>query len=69
MPSFFFRELQLISFTFNSQFLYELKRMLYLFKTVCEMFIFDFISFLLKFMFLFNKKHGLVNFETSYLLK
>ena len=43
--------------------------MLYLFKTVCEIFIFDFISFLLKFVFLFNKKHGLVNFETSYLLK
>ena len=30
---FFFRELQLISFTFNSQFLYELKHMVHLSKT------------------------------------
>ena len=30
--------------------------------------ILDFVSFLLKFVFLFNKKHGLFNFKTSWLL-
>ena len=46
------------SFAFNSQFLYELKHKVHM----CVAFsIFDFISFLLKFIFLFNKKHGLFN--------
>ena len=50
------------SFTFNSLFLYELKHM------VCvEFSIFNSVSFLSKFIFLFNKKHGLkklFNFKT-----
>ena len=37
-PLFFLRELRLISFTFNLQFLYELKRKVRLFKTVFGIF-------------------------------
>ena len=53
MNSFFFRELQLITFIFTSRFFYELKQIsnkLYPFYPV---------SFLLKFSFLLNKKLGL----------
>ena len=41
-PSYFFRELQLISFTFNLRFLYELKHKIRLSKTVCSIFYFRF---------------------------
>ena len=41
MQFFFFRELQLISFTFNSQFLYELKHMVHLSKNMCGIFQFQ----------------------------
>ena len=51
------------SFTFNLWFLYKLKYMVRLCKTVCG--IFDSVSFLLKFIFLFNKMHGLFDFKTS----
>ena len=44
MPSFFFHKLQLITsqFTFNLQFLYELKHKVRLSKTVCGIFHFQF---------------------------
>ena len=61
MPSFFFRELQLI----NLQLLNELKHNVRHSKTVCGIFIFYSISFLLKFIFLFNKVHELFDFKTS----
>ena len=48
-------------FTFNLQFLYELKRKVYLSKTFVGFLIFNSVSFLLKFIFLFNKMHGLLN--------
>ena len=41
------------SFTFNSQLLYKLNHMVHVSKTVCG--IFDSVSFLLKFIFLFTK--------------
>ena len=65
--SFFFRELQLISFTFDLQFLflYKLKHMVYRSKLCVAFSIFDFVSFLLNFVFLFNKKHGFFDFQTS----
>ena len=53
------------SFFFNSQFLYELKHIVHLSKTVFGIFHFRFVSFLLKFVFLFSKKHGLFDFKTS----
>ena len=49
------------SFTLNCQFLYELKRKVYLSKIVYGISIFDFA----KFLFLFKKKHGLFDFTTS----
>ena len=50
------------SFTFNSRFLNELK---HIFLKLCVGFyIFDSVSFLLKFTFLFNKKHGVFEFKT-----
>ena len=51
------------SFTFDLVFLYGLKHKVRLSKTVCG--IFDSISFLLKFIILFNKMHGLFDFKTS----
>ena len=42
MPSFLFRELQLISFIFDLLFLYELKHKVRLSKTVCGIFHFRF---------------------------
>ena len=45
---FFLRELRLISFTFNLQFLYELKRKVRLFKTVCGIFHVRFRSIFIK---------------------
>ena len=53
------------SFTFNFQFLYELKRMFHLPKLCVGFSIFDSVLFLLNFIFLFNKKHGLFDFKTS----
>ena len=53
------------SFTFNSQFLYELEHMVHLSKTVCGIFHFRFRLVLLNFIFLLNKKHGLFDFKTS----
>ena len=63
--SFFFRELQLISFTFDLRLLYKLKHMVYDSKLCMAFSIFDFVSFLLNFVFLFNKKHGFFDFQTS----
>ena len=51
------------NFTFNSRFLYELKHKVRISKTECG--IFDSVSFLLKFIFLFSKKHVLFDFKTS----
>ena len=66
MPSIFFRELQIISFTFSLRFLYKLKHNLRLPKTVCVIFHFRLsVSFLLKFIFLFNKMHGPFDFISS----
>ena len=48
------------SFTFNLRFFYELKHKVRLSKTVCGIFHFR----LLKFMFLFNKIHGLFDFKS-----
>ena len=61
------------SLTFNLRSLYEPKHEVRLSKTVCGISlklcvgfsIFDFVSFLLKFIFLFNKKHELFDFKTS----
>ena len=50
------------SFTFNLRFLFELKHKLISLKMCVEFSIFDSASFLLKFMFLFNKKHWLFSF-------
>ena len=46
------------SFTYNSQFLYELKHSLISLKLCAGFPIFNFVSFLFKFIFLFNKKHN-----------
>ena len=53
------------SFTFNLRFLYELKHKVRLSKTVVGFSIFDSVSFLLKFIFLFNKIHEPFDFKTS----
>ena len=53
------------SFTFNFQFFYETKQKIRLFETLMGFSILDFVSFLSKFIFLFNKMHGLFNFKTS----
>ena len=47
-------------FTFNLRFLYELKHKVRLSKMCVGFSIFDSVSFLLKFLFLFNKKDGVV---------
>ena len=53
------------SSTFNLWFLYELKHKVCLFKYVFGIFHFWFCFVLLKFIFLFNKMHGLSDFKTS----
>ena len=53
------------SFIFNLRFLYELKHKVRLSKTVCGIFYFQFVSFSLKFIFLFNKMHRLFDFKSS----
>ena len=52
-------------FTFNLRFLYELKHMVRLSKLCVGFSIFGSVSFLLKFIFWFNKMHGLFDFKTS----
>ena len=54
------------SFTFNLRVFYEWKQKVRLSKTVGIMFsIFDSVSSLLNFTFLFNKKHEIFHFKTS----
>ena len=53
------------SFTFNLRFLLELKHKVRLSKLYVGFSIFDFISLLLKFVFLFSKMHGLFDLKTS----
>ena len=53
-------------FSFNLWFLYELKYKVHLSKTVWGIFYFDSVSFLLKFIFLFNKMDGLFHFEARH---
>ena len=53
------------SFNCNLQFLYEVNIMVHLSKTMCVFHIFGSVSFLLNFLFLLNKKHGLFDFKTS----
>ena len=53
------------SFTFNLQFLHELKLKVGPCKSVFGFSIFDLVSFLLKFIFLFNKKYRLFDFKAS----
>ena len=52
-------------FTINLRFLCELKHKGRLSRSVCEFSIFDSILFLLQFILLFNKKHGLFDFKMS----
>ena len=52
------------NFTFELWFFYELKHKVHLSKTV-GFSIFDPVSFLLKFIFLFNKMYGLFDFKMS----
>ena len=58
------------SLTFNLRFLYELKHLKVLVsKTVCVEFpVFDSVSFLLNFIFFFNKMDGRFDFKTSWFL-
>ena len=53
------------SFTFILQFLYELKHMFVSPKLCAGFSIFDSVLFLLAFIFLLNKAHGLFDFKTS----
>ena len=58
------RELQLIRFTVNLRYLNDVKHMVHLSKSCVGFSIFDYVSFLSNFTFLFNKKHGLFDFNT-----
>ena len=53
------------SFTFNSQFLYELKHMVHLSKTVCGIFHVSIPSRFTKVYNFVYKKHGMFDFKTS----
>ena len=53
------------SFTFNLQFLCELKPKVLSLELCMGFSIFNSVSFLLNFIFLFNKKHGIFDFKTS----
>ena len=54
------------SFTFNSRFLYELKHMVHLSKTVCGIFRFRLhLLFIKLYIFVQQKKHGLFDFKAS----
>ena len=50
-----------ISFTIN----YDMKHKVHLSKSMCGIFILDSILFLLMFKFLFDKEHGLFEFDMS----
>ena len=52
------------SFTLNLRFLYDLKQRFVSLKLYVGFSIFGAVSFLLKFIFLFNKMHGLFDFKT-----
>ena len=66
MPAFFFRELQLITFLLLIYDSYMSLSTRFVSLKVCVGFsLFDFVSFLLKFIFLFNKMHELFDFKTS----
>ena len=63
---FFFRELQLIRVLLLICESYMSWSTSFVSVKLClGFFIFDFVSFLLKFIFLFNKEHGLLHFEKS----
>ena len=53
------------SFTFNLRILYELKHAVRLSKTACGISHFQFRFVFIKFIFLFNKMHGIFDFKTS----
>ena len=53
------------SFTFNSQFLNELKHMVHLSKTVCGIFHLRFCLIFIKLYIFVQKKHWLFDFKTS----
>ena len=59
MHPFFFRELQLITILLLFAILIQAKNKFISLKVCLEFFIFDYVLFLLKFLYLFNKKHGL----------
>ena len=66
MPSFFFRELQIITFLLLIYDSYmSLSTRFVSLKVSGGFSLFDFVSFLLKFIFLFNKTHELFDFKTS----
>ena len=66
MPSFFFRELQIITFLLLIYDSYmSLSTRFVSLKVSGGFSLFDFVSFLLKFIFLFNKMHELFDFKTS----
>ena len=65
MPSFFFRELQIITFLLLIYDSYmSLSTRFVSLKVSGGFSLFDFVSFLLKFIFLFNKMHELCEFKT-----
>ena len=65
MPSFFFRELQIITFLLLIYDSYmSLSTRFVSLKVSGGFSLFDFVSFLLKFIFLFNKMHELFDFKT-----
>ena len=57
------------SFSLNFQFLYKLKQQVRLLKIVFEIFHFQFLVFLLKFLFLFNKMHELFEEKIPFKIK
>ena len=66
MLSFFFHEFQLIAVLLLIRNIYMSWSLRFVPLKECVGFSnFDSLSFLLKFMFLFNKKHGVFDFETS----
>ena len=66
MPSFFFRELQIITFLLLIYDSYmSLSTRFVSLKVSGGFSLFDFVSFLLKFIFLFNKMHELFDFKAS----
>ena len=70
MSSFFFPELQLITVLLLIRDSYmSLNTKLFSLKQSVGTSIFDFVSFLLKFIFLLNKMHGLFDIKTLFLSK